>query len=101
MTENRAHPNLNMAEEYTRSGHTHNSNNANMDAEGYIEQIPALNTPCGLAAAGRNNCHFVPATFSFNAVSHVQGEVDCILDNFVVNDVSLLQRRGVFFQCLC
>ena len=49
-TENHVHPDLNMAEEYTRSGHTRNSNNINMDAKGYIEHIPTLNTPGGLAA---------------------------------------------------
>ena len=94
MTENRVHPDLNMAEEYTRSGHTKSNVNINMDAKGYIEQIPALNAPGGLAVAGHTVCHIVPATFSFNAVSHVQGEVDRFLDNFVINDIPVLQRGG-------
>ena len=42
----------------------------------------------------------MPATFSFNAVSHVQVKVDCLFDNFVVNDVPLLQRCGRFFLAL-
>ena len=67
----------------------------------YIEQIPVLNAPGGLAAAGHNVCHFVPATFSFNAVSDVQGEMDRVLDNFVINDIPLLQRRGRLFPFLC
>ena len=65
-----------------------------MDAEGYIEQIPALNAPGGLAVAGHTVCHIVPATFSFNAVSHVQGEVDRFVDNFAINDMPVLQRDG-------
>ena len=94
MTENRVHPNLNMAKEYTHSGHTQRNVNVNMDAEGYIEQIPALSAPGELAVAGHTVCHIVPATFSFNAVSHIQGEVDRFLDNFVINDIPLLQRGG-------
>ena len=94
MTENRVHPDLNMAEEYTRSGHTKSNVNINMDAKGYIEQIPALNAPGGLAVADHTVCHIVPATFSFNTVSHVQGEVDRFADNFVINDIPLLQRGG-------
>ena len=65
------------------------------------KQIPALNAPGGLAAAGHNYCHFIPVTSSFNAVNHVQGEVDRVLDNFVINDVPLLQRRGRLFWCFC
>ena len=41
MTENRVHPDLNVAEEYIRSGHTRRNTNINVDAEGHIEQIPA------------------------------------------------------------
>ena len=37
MTENCVHPDLNMAEECTRSGHIKSNVNVNMDAEGYIE----------------------------------------------------------------
>ena len=76
------------------SGHTKNNVNVNMDAEGYIEQIFTLNAHGGLAVAGHIVCHIVPATFSFNAVNHVQGEVDRFLDNFVINDIPLLQRGG-------
>ena len=43
MTENHIHPDLNMADEYTLSDHTHHRNNVNMDAKGYIEKNPALN----------------------------------------------------------
>ena len=70
MTENCVHPDLNMAEEYTRSGHTQRNVNANMDAEGYFEQIFALSAPGGLAIAGHTVCHIVSDTFSFNAVGH-------------------------------
>ena len=94
MTENRVHPDLNMAEEYTRSGHTPRTNNTNTDAEGYTEQIPNLSAPGGLAVAGHSVCHIVSPTFNFNSVSHVQGEVDRFLDNFVVNDIPELQRTG-------
>ena len=94
MTENRLHPDLNIAEEYARSGHTPRTNSVNIDAEGYIEQIPALSAPGGLAVAGHSVCHFVPPTYNFNSVSHAQGEVERLLDNIVINDVPELQRSG-------
>ena len=94
MTENCVHPDLNMVEEYTRSGHAKSNVNVNMDTKGYIEQIPALNAPGGLAIAGDTVRHIVPAMFSFNAASHVHGEVDRFLDNFIINDIPLLQRGG-------
>ena len=94
MTENRVHPDLNMAEEYARSGHTPRTNTVNIDAEGYIEQIPALTAPGGLAVAGHSLCHFVPPTFNFNSVSHAQGEVERLLEEFVVNDIPELQKNG-------
>ena len=95
MTENCVHPDLNMVEEYTRSGHTKSNVNINMDAEGYIEQIPALNPPDGLAVAGHTVCHIVPATFSFNAVSHAQGEADRFLDILLSMTYLCCNKAGV------
>ena len=59
-----------------------------------IEHIPALNSSGGLAVAVHTVCHIVPPAFSFNTVSHVQGEVDRFLDNTSVSMIPLLQRGG-------
>ena len=52
MTKNCLHPNLNMAKEYTYSGHLLDFCAVNIDMEGYIEQIPALNAPGGACIRG-------------------------------------------------
>ena len=94
MTENRVHSDLTMYEEYARSGHSVNTRNVNVDAEGYIEQTPALNAPGGLAAAGYTNCHSVPAHFRFDAVGHAPALIALVCEKFFLVEHPLFFPGG-------
>ena len=94
MTENRLHPDLNCSEEYNHSGHSRNTNGVNVDAEGYIKEIPALNAPGGLASAGYENCHFLAAGYSFVPVAHAADMVNRLVDNIFVVEHRLFKRGG-------
>ena len=78
MTENRVHPDLNMAEEYTRSGHSRNSANVNIDAEGYIEQTPPSTHlgACPLQAT-ETATSFLPSTVSRPSAMHKARLIAC------------------------
>ena len=93
MTENHLHPDLSVAEEYTRSGHSFRNSAVNVNAEGYIEPLPALNVPGGLALAGYEDCHVVPAHYSFLGVSHVPAMVKRLIDCLFIIEHDLLKQE--------
>lgn len=84
---------LDLIEEYARSGHNHPSMNSN--AEGYIESNPAINAPGGLAAAGFTNCHMKPVPYSFDCLGLEAFEtVQRLVEELWKNDVPRLKENG-------
>lgn len=100
MTENRHRRDLDRREEYARSGHSADRRNVNVDAEGYIEQIPALNAPGGLAVAGYANCRTVPAHYWFNAVGHARAMITVICKKFFAVEHPHFLEGGRLFPML-
>ncbi len=102
MTENRMHPDLDILEEYARSGHTAPGMNSN--AEGYIESTPGMNAPGGMALAGYNNCHVKPVPFSFECLgTEMKPVVDRLVAALFKVDVPELKDpeklRPVLYIC--
>lgn len=54
MTKNRVNSELDIEEEYERSGHIHPSPGVNPHVEGYVGSCSAKNAPASLAVAGYN-----------------------------------------------
>ena len=94
MTENRLHPDLSLAEEYARSGHSHRSNGVNIDAEGYVGSVPAMSAPGANASADYTDCHIVPATYSFLPFAHVPDMVVRLIECLFKIELDLLKRGG-------
>ena len=94
MTENCLHPDLSLAEEYARSGHSHRSTGVNVDAEGYVGSTPAMNAPGANASADYPDCHIVPAIYSFLPFAHVPDMVVRLIECLFKIEHDLLKRGG-------
>lgn len=96
MTENRVNQELDIEEEYERSGHIHPSLTVNPHAEGYIGSCPAKNAPAGLAMAGYKNPHVIYDPYSFASLLHVFDAVQRLIQKLFKIDVVALKRDGKF-----
>ncbi len=93
MGENRVNQNLTIKQEYARSGHT--GPEMNINAECYIDSIPAMNAPGGKSLVGHkdHNLHVVPHSFECLG-THVVEAVEKLIDNLFVNDIPQLKKEG-------
>ena len=92
MTKNRVNSELDIEEEYERSGHIHPSLSVNPHAEGCVGSCPAKNAPAGLAMAGYKNPHIIYDLYSFVCLFHVPDAVQRLITKLYKIDVDALKR---------
>lgn len=97
MTEMRMNPDLNIKEEYGRSGHTILPG-GNANAEGYVESTPVMNFPGGMSMAGYANCHHRCYPYNLECLGHAVAEADGpmqrLIDQLYVIEVPELKIGG-------
>ena len=95
MTENRINAQLDIQEEYERSGHTIGDGGMTAHAEGYVGSTPAKNAPGGCALADYPNPHVIPVPFTFASICHAHDKIHGFVTLFFPpNDVPQLQDGG-------
>ena len=94
MTHNRVNRNLTTQEEYARSGHMVPGMNGN--AEGYVDETPAMSAPGGMSLAGYLDPHGEARPMSFSCLGNsVRDSVESFVSELFINDVECLMVDGV------